>query len=1013
MPDDPLDDLRNELKKLTSVEVRTDPVSRLLYSTDASIYQIEPLGVAFPRTLDDLAAVVETAARYRIPILPRGSGSSLAGQAIGEALILDCTRYLNHISEINPEEQTATVEPGVILNALNREAARYNLQFGPDPASAERATLGGSLANNASGAHSIVYGMAADHLLWVEAALADGSLAEFGEVTVEEAQRKASQGIRDKGIGEQINGVPTPIECELYRVALDIREQHANLIQERWPRVWRRASGYSLNYLLPWSPSSPPEWSSWQVSTDSQPLSRSPLNYPPISPGWINLAPLFAGSEGTLFVMRRARLRMVPLLPHTILGVMAFPSLAAACDIVPELLKRHPNAVELIPRALIQLARSVPAFAHQLSWLAPLAQDGDPAALLVVEFSGSDQARLLEQARQLGENVLIAETPVSQKQVWAVRKNGLGILLSRAGDAKPLSFIEDLAVPVEALGDFVREMERILAEHGTTGEIYAHASAGCLHIRPILSLKTSQGVRDLRSIAQQAVALTLRLGGSVSGEHGDGIARSEWLEAMYGPEVTGLFRQLKQAADPHGLLNPGKIIDPPPMDRNLRYSEDYTARDWPATLDFSLQGGLAGAIEMCNGAGVCRKVEGVMCPSFQATREEMHSTRGRANLLRAMLTGRFPTAQMAEKSVYEALDLCLACKGCKAECPSAVDMAKLRYEFMHHYYQKHSRRLRDYLFGYISQFAWLGHGFAPLINPILGNPTVQRLSEKFFGLAHQRRFPRLARVSLEAQIKSSRPQSDRSLSPIFLLSDAFTEYFHPEVGMAAVRVLARAGYRAQLLPVIGAGRTLISKSFLEAARSHARYLLDALYRLDPQGVIPVVGLEPSEIYTLRDEYADLLPGDPRVQKLAERAYMIDEFLIRPGADGRLRIENLATKSKEPQRLLRPVLLHGHCYQKAQPPAADGFPTGVAATVKMLESVGYPVEVIDSSCCGMAGAFGYEAEHYELSVKVGEMALLPAVRAAAPGTIVAAAGVSCQAQIEDGTGVHPFHPVQLL
>ena len=1036
----PIPELAAALKKEISGEVRDDPVTRLLYSTDASIYQVEPLGVVFPRTPDELAAAVEISRSFGVPILARGAGSSLAGQAVGAALILDCSRYLKKILAIDPEARTATVEPGVILNALNRAAGWHGLQFGPDPASAERATVGGSLANNASGSHSILYGMAADHLLSAEVVLSDGSLAAFEDLSLEEAwRRSAGQGI----------------EASLYRAALHIRKQTAEAIRQRWPRTWRRASGYNLNYLIPWTPASPPSWGSGNFETD--------LPYPPVAEGRLNLAPLLAGSEGGLAVIRRATLRLVPVPVATALGVLPFSSIPAACDAVPALLEHNPSAVELIPQTLIQLARSVPAYASQLAWVDELGIKGGPPAVLVVEFSGDDPQQVRAQVKALGPGVLLAAGPAEQRQVWAVRKVGLGLLMSRAGDVKPWSFIEDLSVPVERLGEFVREMEAIMAAHGTHANFYAHASAGCLHIRPLLSLKTVEGVTALRAIATQAVSLTIRLGGAVSGEHGDGLARSEWLERLYGPEITSAFRELKRAADPDWLLNPGKIVSRseaerlPPMDANLRFGVQYQAEAWQPSLDFSRQAGLLGAVEQCNGAGVCRKAEGVMCPSFQATQEEMHSTRGRANLLRSMLSGAFPSQNLAERSVYEALDLCLACKGCQAECPSAVDMARLKYEFLQRYYRDpwrggHLRKPRDFLFAYISWLAQIGRPFAPLANALLGSGLLRLLGERLLGLSAERQLPRLQRRSLQQQVARRREaygqsgwrslfasKAPRALNPAppretaLFLSDAFTEFFYPEVGLAAVRAMERAGCRVEILPVIGAGRTLISKGFLEAARQHARQVVAAIDRLDPQGQACVVGVEPSEILTLRDEYLDLLPGDRRVKALAERAYMLDEFLIRPGPGGRARRLRIAEQGQKEGHGAVPagaaeqeeqangsaaakrgkVLLHGHCYQKATSPAADGFPTGVAATVAMLEAAGYEVQTIEAGCCGMAGAFGYEREHYDLSLQIGELGVLPAARAASPETILAASGVSCQAQIEDGARRHPVHPALLI
>ncbi len=1005
----PLVDLKNELLK-AQIILHSDLTTRLLYSTDASIYQIEPLGVVFPRSLDELAASVELAASYHIPVLARGSGTSLAGQAIGEALILDCSRYLNHIIEINPETHTAKVEPGVILSSLNNATGKYNLQFGPDHSSAERATIGGSLANNATGAHSILYGMAADHLQDADVVLADGSLATFKAIPLEEATRRAgNDGYPSRGSQTRT------IESNIYRTALHIRENIQDEIRSRWPHTWRRASGYNLNYLLPWSPSKPQQWNKGgNFKTD--------LPYPPIPIGYLNLAPLLAGSEGTLGIIQRATLNLVPLPKFTILGLLPFPSLVEACSAIPGLLVHNPSAIELIPQSIIHLAHSVPAYATRLGFLDQLGIEAQ--IILVIEFSGEDIGQLHSQVKSLGEDILIATTPAEQQQVWDVRKVGLGILASRPGDHKTTAFIEDMSVPVEYLGEFVQEIERILDAYGVTGEIYGHASVGCLHIRPILNLKDARDVSALRSIAQEAVSLVVRLGGSVSGEHGDGLARSEWLSQMFGSEIVRAFYELKQAADPDGIMNPGKIVASPPMDTNLRYGGNYNSHEWETVFNLSSYGGLSGAVEQCNGAGVCRKLDGFMCPSYQVTFDELHSTRGRANLLRSLLSGRFPSDQMAEETVYRALDLCLACKGCKAECPSAVDLAKLKYEYTQHYYSNRRRPIRDYLFGYIGTLARFGHPFAHLLNPVTTSSLTRRLSERFLGLSPKRSFPELSTKSFGQLSRSRNGQryrrSSQSYAPAnnefscLILSDAFTEYFYPEIGLAALKVLDAVGIQYRIIPVLGAGRTLISKGFLKEAKRHAVKLLYEIDQLDPEESLPVIGLEPSEIYTLQDEYPDLFPDDHRVQSLTRRARMIYEYLIRPGINGHIPIDLIPNIGpSQPDK----IYLHGHCYQKAQSPDPDGFPTGVSAAITMLESVGYQVVALESGCCGMAGAFGYESEHYDISMRVGELSLLPDIRRAmsqeGEDHLIATPGYSCRTQIMDGTGYHAHHPITLI
>ncbi len=994
-----------ELLKKWKVESRFDLGTRILYSTDASIYQIEPVGVAFPRHRDELSLIVEVARKYQVPLLARGAGSSLAGQAIGNALIIDCSRYLNQILEINAEERYASVEPGVILSSLNKAVGRFGLQFGPDPASAERATMGGSIANNATGAHSILYGMAGDHLVSTDVVLSDSSQATFSEISYEHT-RTISQA--------------DSVEAALYRAALNIRAHYSTTIEARWPRTWRNAAGYTLNYLIPWSPAAPPGWDEQFAYTATE-----PLHYPPVSPGSINLSVLLAGSEGTLAIIRSAKVRLVSLPTHTVLAVLPFEDIGQACDAAPGILELAPSAIELIPRMLVTLARSVPAFASQLSILEDICLGAeDSKDLLVVEFSGRDSSSVAQKILRLKERfghssrMIVAELAEDQHQVWAVRKVGLGLLASRPGTLKSTAFIEDLSVPVERLGAFVRELQRLFFEYGTTADFYAHASAGCLHIRPMVDLKSVSGVQVFREIAREAVHLTLKHGGSISGEHGVGLSRSEWLEEMYGKDIFGAFKELKKAADPMGLLNPGKLIESPRMDQNLRFGETTQTRSWKTGLDFTQIGGLDGAIEMCNGAGVCRKLDGVMCPSYQATREEMHSTRGRANLLRALISRPYSEIDntFLTQSVLEALDLCLACKGCKSECPSAVDMAKLKYEFLDHYYQSHQRRVRDYLFAYIGLFAQFGHVFSHPINFILKAGWGRQIAQSWFGLTSRRQLPVLRSIGLKRRMMQlmdwNHDNSQEVGQACLLLSDPFTEYFHPDAGLAAVHVLNALGFRVQHIPVLGAGRTLLSKGFVKQARHHATSLIDAIERLDPDNQLPVIGIEPSEIYSIRDEYNDLVPGNPRLKAIAERAWMVDEFLVRPDHSGQPLIDKLHIKHPP---VIERVFLHGHCYQKAQLPHSDGFPTGVEATQRMLEIVGYEVRLLEAGCCGMAGAFGYEDEHYKLSMQIGEMALFPAIRSAMDtgAGIIAAAGISCQSQIEDGTQFPALHPIRLI
>jgi Fe-S oxidoreductase len=659
---------------------------------------------------------------------------------------------------------------------------------------------------------------------------------------------------------------------------------------------------------------------------------------------------------------------------------------------------------------ILQLARSVPAYARQMGWVI-----GDPAAVLVVEFSGDQPSALKDAARKTGEVLTIAESKEDQARIWNVRKVGLGLLDSRPQSARPAAFVEDCAIPVDKLGEFVREVEKILSAHGTEGGIYAHASAGCLHIRPILDLKTAHGLSALRSISESVFALTLRLGGAMSSEHGDGLARSEYLEGTYGSELVEAMRLLKNSADPNHLLNPGKILNAPKLDENLRYGARYKTRVWKSSLSFANSGGLDVAIEQCNGQGLCRKASGVMCPSYQATREEMHSTRGRANLLRAFIADPSTATQhlSLEDSVAQALDLCLACKGCKSECPSGVDMAKLKFAFQSEYYKRHPRQLRDYVFGYFHIAAGLASSIAPIANAMMEIPVIKNLLASSLGITAKRPFPRFtgkrARIAITPKHWRRR---------IIFLPDAFSKYIEPHVEQAAFDILSRCGYDIQILPVTGAGAALFSKGFVDQARQHARRVMDALHRLDPMNEFAVVGVEPPEVYFLKHDYLDLLPQmEKEIAARIDKVWLLDEFLLRSEEFKALRvaIEESSTEDKG----ITPagtIHFHPHCHQRAEGPAADGVASGANATIELLRSCGYDVKLMDTGCCGMAGTFGYEAEHYDLSMKVGELKLFPRLRGlkqAKDEPMIVSSGAACRMQIEQGTGVKAIHPILLL
>ncbi len=960
-------DFASDLSRHFTGELRFDRYSRIFYSTDASSYQIEPLGVGFPRSADDVQAAVEACARHNVPLLARGAGSGLAGQAIGRGFILDFSKHLNRILEINRDEHWALVEPGVVCDALTNTAKSHGLMVGSEPASSNRATLGGMVANNSTGAHSVLYGMTADHLLAAEAILADGSTVSLSE---------------------------TSSPPQLLSAVGAVVARNAAAICERYPKTWRRASGYSLNYLLPYTATRPAGWGD--------------APYPASSAG--NLAKLLVGSEGTLAVLTQIKFNLVPTPKHTALCILHFDSIEQAADATPAILQSRPSAIELIDQMMIDLTREVPAYARLLTWV-----QGRPAAVLIVEFYGDTEAeaaakvQALEQ-RRLAPASVRAITADEQARVWGVRKVGLGLLMSVRGDAKPLAFMEDVAVPVDLLAEYVREVQRIFADEGVTSGYYAHASAGCLHIRPLISLKAQSEIDRMKRIAEAVFSVVQRLGGSMSGEHGDGLSRSVWNERLYGPELYQAFRDIKAIFDPKGILNPGKVIAAQGLDENLRYGADYHTLPVQTHLDFTREGGFAAAVEQCNGAGVCRKADGAMCPSFMATREEEHSTRGRANALRAALSGRLPPEQFTAPRMHAVLDLCLECKACKAECPSGVDMAKIKYEYLAQYQEQHGVPLRSRVFGNIHTLSALAQPVAPLVNAALSLPPVRWANEKLLGISRHRTLPKFAPQTFRNLFSPSSdgvigqvPQRGASRrgqgGEVILFADTFTDYNQPEIGLAAARVLRAGGFAPRLVPHVCCGRPMISKGLLDQARANARRNVEVLAPFAERGV-SIVGLEPSCLLTLRDEYLDLLPGDPRAQLVAGNAFLIEEFITDHAGQ-------FAPLFQPPTSDLRPprILVHGHCYQKAL--------TGTGPLLAMLRLTGAAVAEIPSGCCGMAGSFGYETEHYEISQAVGEDRLFPAVRAADAHTLIAASGMSCRHQIQSGAGRAARHPIEIM
>jgi FAD/FMN-containing dehydrogenase/Fe-S oxidoreductase len=955
MPLDKLAGSRLEARLRTEVrgEVLFDAFSRGRYATDASIYQIEPLGVVVPKSRTDAATAIAIAREEGVPVLPRGGGTSQCGQTVARALVIDCSKHLDRVIAVDVEGRRARVEPGVVLDRLNRQLRKDRLFFPVDPSTASRATIGGMTANNSCGSRSLRYGNMVHNVRGIDALFDDGTRAWFGEVP-----------------GNLDNGAMPERYRDLVHQMRALHRREAGEIEQQFPKVLRRVGGYNI---------------------DS------------ISDTGHNMAQLLVGSEGTLAFFNEIELELQPIPAHRVLGICHFPSFYGAMAATQKIVELGPSAVELVDRTMIDLSRDIPMFRAVVDRFVR----GEPAALLLTEFAGDDPADNLRRLKALVElmgdlgfadSVVEATDPAFQQAVWEIRAQGLNIMMSMKGDGKPISFLEDCAVRLEDLADYTDRLTRIFEKHGTYGTWYAHASVGCLHVRPVLNVKQEVEVKKMRAIAEEAFAMVREYKGSHSGEHGDGLVRSEFHEAMFGGRIVRAFEEVKDAFDPRGLFNPGKIVRASKMDdRSLfRFKPDYRPLPIDTALDWSEWGGFAPAAEMCNNNGACRARDaGVMCPSFRATGDEQHLTRGRANTLRLALSGQLGPAALASDDMRETMALCISCKGCRRECPTGIDMARMKIEFLHHYLKQHGLSARDRLIAYLPRYAPYAARIAPLMNLRNRVPFLMRFGERLFGLSAGRKLPHW----------SSHPYRGSSAgagNAVVLLIDTFNRYFEPENARAAERVLVRAGYRVFCPdPPSGrplcCGRTFLAAGLVDEARHEAKRMRDALAPHVTAGT-PIVGLEPSCLLTLRDEFPAILPG-LETKALAQCVRLFEEFVDSERAAGRF---GLALTPMEG----RTALLHGHCHQKA-------FDT-VGAAVSALRLIpGLTVETFDSTCCGMAGSFGYEAEHHEMSLKIGELGVLPKFRAAAPDTVLSANGTSCRHQIADTTGREARHLVRIL
>jgi len=940
--------LARKLKRALKGEVLFDDFSRGRYSTDASVYQIMPLGVVVARDRDDVQATMQVCAEAGVAVLPRGAGTSQCGQTVGEAVVVDVSKHLDEVLALDLDARRVTVGPGLVLDRLNRYLKPHGLFFPIDPSTANRATLGGMAGNNSCGARSLVYGNMVHNVHAIEAILPDGRVSRFGPV------QAAAPG--DDGLLERLRA---------------IRSREDSEIRARFPDLLRRVGGYNLDQ---------------------------------ISDGPFNTARVLVGSEGTLAFFTRLELDLQPLPRHKVLGVCHFPTLHAAMEHTRHIVGLQPTAVELVDRTMIDLARDNAVYRPIVAEFLK----GEPDALLLVEFAGDDPQALKRRLRDLDalladyglpHAVVAIEDGALQAQVWEVRKAGLNIMMSMKGDGKPVSFIEDCAVPLEHLAEYTDRLTRIFAKHGTQGTWYAHASVGCLHVRPVLNMKTD-GAAKMRAIAEEAFALVQAYKGSHSGEHGDGLVRSEWHEKLFGPRLVKAFEDVKDAFDPHGLMNPGKIVRAPRMDdrRLFRYGPDYRIEAPASVLDWSAWGGFGAAVEMCNNNGACRKFDaGVMCPSFRATRDEQHLTRGRANTLRLALSGQLGADALTSDALYDTMALCVGCKGCKRECPTGVDMARMKTEFLYHYRKRHGLGLRERAVAYLPRYAPVASRFAPLLNLRDRLPGLAGLSERVAGLSARRTLPKWRRPWHRRA-----PPASGDGKRVALFADTFTNYFEPDNAAAAHAVLTAAGYRVELAGggqgrPLCCGRTFLAEGLVDEARAEARRLLAALTPYAQQGV-PVVGLEPSCLLTLRDELGAMLPG-AEADAVGRQAKLFEEFLAEEHTAGALALELAPLRSRR-------ALLHGHCHQKAFDTMA-----AVSSALRLIPEL--EVAAAQTGCCGMAGAFGYHREHYDASMAIARLDVLPAVERAGPQDLIVADGFSCRHQIFDGSGRRAQHVAQVL
>ncbi len=964
------------MRETLAGDARFDGASRAMHATDASVYQIIPLGVVRPRSRDDVAQVVRHCRRYGVPITARGGGTSQAGQAVGAGLSLDFSRYMNRVLDLDVAAARVTVEPGLVLDELNAQLKPHGLHLPLDLSTSNRATIGGMIANNSAGTRSIIYGKTIDYVESLEVLLADGSSAVFGALTEDSLQEKLAR---------------QDLEGEAYRTVRRLGDELKDEIRRRYPRIQRRVGGYNLDEFVPGNGEA------------------------------FNLARILVGSEGTLGLTVAATMRLAPLAGSRVLCSVQFDDVLEAMAATPVILEHGPSAVELVDRFMLDKTRGRIEFAPLRAFI-----HGDPGAVLLVEFIGESEGELQDRldslerdlaGRGLGSYIYRALEAEEQARIWELRRAALGLTMSQTGDAKAISFVEDTAVPPQHLHDYIGNFQRILAKHDTEAGFYAHASVGLLHIRPVINLKRVEGVKRFEAIADEVADLVLEYGGALSGEHGDGLVRAPFQERMFGPALYHAFCEVKAAFDPDNLLNPGKIVHAPALTANLRYGTPTDANDGsgdPAdgagepeadlggtvskeeehatAFDFSDFGGLLRAAEQCSGVGACRKtLTGTMCPSYMATRNEIDSTRGRANALRLALTGGLEATGFGDEELLPVLDLCLECKACKRECPTGVDMARLKSEFLHQYHARQGAPLRDRALAQTDRIARWGSRLAPVSNWLAASVPVRRLNEMLFGLDRRRPLPAFSGRPFTRKMRKARDGGSSSVADVALFADTFNNYYEPDQLADAVTVLESCGAKVTVAPEVCCGRPLISKGFLDDAARQAAAATSALLPFAEAG-LPILFCEPSCYSAVQDDHPRLLRGTAQVEagKVAAACQLVEEWAG----------PRMPRTKPGPAR----VLIHGHCHQKAL--------VGMQPLQQLLSAVPEcELTVLDSGCCGLAGLFGYE--HYDVSRLIGERRLLPAARDMKENEALVSPGFSCRQQIKHFTGIQSHSPVSLL